>query len=198
MTNLTVKPLYFLQICLATLLLMSCITIGTAAAAGNKDKAQPVEITAPLPVPVQGSVNVANTPTVQVKNAAEQPLLVQNVSQGQVSPSEILPPTGRTIGGPGLFSRSGPGVFFILNSTLRSNGILMLPITACATVVATGDNPVFYSSTGDVGGFGSALAPGDSITFCNAKADRFTLECQSGPCSAVWRIDAVDVGKSGP
>ncbi len=141
-----------------------------------------VEIKAPLPVPV--------------KNAAGQPLLVQNVTQGEVSPAQILPPTGRTIGGPGLFSRSGTGEFFILNATLRSNGVLILPITACATVVATGSSPVWFSTTGDEGGFGSQLLPGDGLTFCNAKADRFTLECKSGPCSAVWRIDEANVGTS--
>lgn len=129
-------------------------------------------------------------------DAAGEPPLVQKVTEGKVSPARILPPTGRTIGGPGLFSRSGTGEFFILNATSRTNGVLILPITACATVVATGSSPVWFSTTGDEGGFGSQLAPGDGLTFCNAKADRFTLECKSGPCSAVWRIDEANVGTS--
>ncbi len=138
-------------------------------------------------------VNIANTPpvglasnsTVQIVNAGDTPLLVQDVNDTnqEMSPADALPPGGRTIGGPGLYvgiSGGSPAIVFknLTRTTFR----------ACITVINTGNTPVRIASQS---GILADVRSGDTFTVCHQLVDtnKITLECNKGNCQAIWRVD---------
>ncbi len=180
----------------------------TGTANVNVTNAPDVKITN-TPIPVTGTVevsgtanvnvtntpnvNIANTPTVdlssnstvQVVNADDTPLLVQDVNDTnqEMSPADALPPGGRTIGGPGLyFGISGGSPAIVFKNLTRTT------FRACITVINTGNTPVRIASQS---GILTSVRSGDTFTVCHQLLDKgkITLECNKGSCQAIWRVD---------
>jgi hypothetical protein len=179
--------------------------LGIPAIAQQARPLTPVEIVEPLPLPISGTVDVRNTPdvnvvnvptvalssdsTVQVVNSAGQALLVQEVSTGSDPlPADILPPGGRTIGGPGhaqaLRFQTPINIWF---SHLGADSFV------CVTVVNTAQRPLELEFVGSSAPL-ITIGIDEQQTGCGIVPDfgRARLRCPGGPsadCNGVWRVD---------
>ena len=93
---------------------------------------------------------------------------------------EVLPPGGKTIGGPGFYD----------SSTLLHR-IYGGPSTSiCVTVTNVGKNEIKFQPT-PTGG--DLVFPDETTTRCYADTNHADLACQGseGTCKAYWRVDSM-------
>ena len=97
--------------------------------------------------------------------------------------AEILPPGGKTIGGPAYWD--GKRNFF--DTYLIYSG----PFSAiCITIVNVGSKVVQMAP---IQGAGDLVFPNETQTRCNENTDNFRVWCETGTddCKAYWRIDSM-------
>jgi hypothetical protein len=134
-------------------------------------------------VSVAGAVELVPETSVAVTNTASTPLFVQQAPSTPTDqpPAEILPPGGRTIGGPGLYV---PGTSATV-PVWRNNAA---QLDACATVVNTGSQDLVFTAGGVLP---ITVAPGVTRSRCDTiiTTSFFGLQCTGPGCEAVWRVD---------
>ena len=104
-----------------------------------------------------------------------------------VTPAEILPPTGRTVAGPGSFSTASFS-FGPLHFIYSSSGFIADAPDLCVTVANEGALVKTFMTSGVVN-TASFVNPGETESRCAQKVNRITLECPAGDCSGFWRVD---------
>jgi hypothetical protein len=168
------------------------------------DTKLPVEITNTTPVqvavPQPLNVGVVNSPTVKSEQSGE--WVVSLASSGQpdfsLRPDLRLPPSGRTVGGPGYEAlNEGDESHIFERDTIGPSGDI---VNVCATAVNLGLASITLAYEGvNVGGSVQRslreVPPGKTVTVCTPLQDEhpFIIVCPVGSCFAVWRVDQVMV-----
>jgi hypothetical protein len=159
-----------------------------------------VNNTTPLPVQVPQSlaVNVANTPTVNSEQSGEWVVSLPDADQPDFSirPDLRLPPTGRTIGGPGYETiLPGESIDIFSRDTIDPSSDV---IEVCVTGVNLGEANIQLAFE-DLNSGGSVqtnlfdVLPGRTRTVCTPLQDDFDflIRCEGSAADgiAVWRVD---------
>lgn len=100
--------------------------------------------------------------------------------------AEVLPATGRTIGGPALYEETG------VSMRIYDAGFSNFRPTVCITLVNAGTLDVAFTNA-----FGNAdVNPGQTRTKCDNDVQKISIECAQdgwGHCRVYWRIEQVDI-----
>ena len=103
---------------------------------------------------------------------------------------DSLPPTGRTIGGPGGMANVAP--FDVEHELLGFSGGSSAFVDACATVLNFGNGLInlIVRRSGTSSTFVSA---GRTRTLCVPNVYNVSIECRDAPCTFEWRVDHAPV-----
>lgn len=146
---------------------------------------------------VEGQVEVLEIPpvelvdgaSVRVDNEASDPVPVTLIDGDAVVPAELLPPGGRTIGGPGFFEAAVDESQHILGGFENSDRHLM-----CYTFVNFGPGGFSIFGIGHpAGDLQAVMVAGEQQTHCGLVSG-VRVECDFGgqPCRGIYRVDLVE------